>query len=126
MDPNYKFKLKNKADNWKKGGEWEFKPKGKGSRFYTIRKNSDQQAMGSTNEGLFVEEDFVDGKTEQLWVKGVVKEGHFTLTNVKYKTLLTAPAVGTQLKLRGNLHRCLYNSENLLGQYKTSIACLLQ
>ena len=98
-------KLKNKANNWKKGGEWEFKPKDKDSRFYTIRKISNQQAMGSTNEGLFVEEDFVDGKTEQLWVKGVVKEGHFTLTNVKYKTLLTA--VGTQLQLRGNLQSCL-------------------
>ena len=98
-------KLKNKANNWKKGGEWEFKPKGKDSRFYTIRKISNQQVMGSTNEGLFVEEDFVDGNTEQLWVKGVVKEGHFTLTNVKYKTLLTA--VGTQLQLRGNLQSCL-------------------
>ena len=95
--------MKNKADNWKKGDKWEFKPKGKDSRFYTIRNIS--HAMGSTNEGLFVEEDFVDGKTEQLWVKGAVKEGHFTLTNVKYKTLLTA--VGTQLKLRGNLQSCL-------------------
>ena len=121
-------KLKNKANNWEKGDEWEFKP-GKDNRLkntltkYTIRKISNQQAMGSSNEGLFVEEDFVDGNTEQLWVKGVVKEGYFTLTNVKYKTLLTA--VGTQLQLRGNL-QIVYNSENLLRQYKTSIACLFQ
>ena len=117
-------KLKNKADIWKKGDEWEFKPTGKDNRFYTIRRISNQKAMGSSNEGLFVEEDFVAGNTEQLWVKGIVKEGHFTLTNVKYKTLLTATVPtatsSAKLKLRGNLQSsCLQ-----LG--KPSIACMLQ
>ena len=95
--------LINKANEWKSGSEWVFKPSGTNGRYGWLF-SSNQQAMGSTNEGLFEVQDF-NGNTEQLWEKEVVKDGYFTLTNVKYKTLLTAD--GTDLILRGNLQCCL-------------------
>ena len=89
--------LKNMGNNWQSIDEWKLKPEGE--MFY-IENSSNNKVLGATIDGEVVEEDFVGGKSEQLWSKHVIdNDGNFTLKNFEAQKLLTANPNG--LKIRG-------------------------
>ena len=59
--------------------------------------------MGTAYDGKVIEEEFIEGKSGQLWEKGESNnEGYFTLRNPLSKKVMTAISA-TGLEMKGNL-----------------------
>ena len=69
-----------------------------------IKKNSTTHVLAATNDGKVIEEDFLEGKAEQLWTKGTVSdESYFTLeSHSQPKKFLTANTE-SGLEIKGNI-----------------------
>ena len=81
--------LKNKERAWQSDDDWEFTPQINGLIY--IENSSKAKVLGSTSEGKVIEEVKVQGKAEQLWIKGAPNaEGYFTLQNSGEPKVLTA------------------------------------
>jgi hypothetical protein len=90
--------LKNKANVWTPNDELEVEFKNK---YILIRNSSNTKVLTVRNELDLVEQDFEEGKDEQLWTQGEINtDGFFTLKNVKVQNYLTAVSENT-LQVRG-------------------------
>ena len=90
--------LKNNANVWTPNDELEVEFK---NEYILIRNSSSTKVLEARNESDLVEQDFEEGKDEQLWTQGDNNtEGFFTLKNVKVQTYLTAVSEST-LQVRG-------------------------
>jgi hypothetical protein len=99
--------------------KWNFKTKGE---LIYIQSDSTKKVLGTANGIKVIEEEFQEGKSEQLWKIGEAMalhhtlqkavcdqpymwptnaEGHFTLENSKFPKLLTA-ITPFNLRLEGN------------------------
>ena len=90
--------LKNNANLWTPNDELEVEFKNK---YILIRNSSNTKVLAVRNEPDLVEEDFEEGKDEQLWTrKDSNTDGFFTLKNSKVQKCLTAVSEST-LQVRG-------------------------
>ena len=79
--------------------KWNFKNK---EEFIYIQKDSSEKVLGTTNGINVIEEEFQEGKSEQLWKVGeATAEGYFTLENHKMQKLLTV-ITPFHLRIEGN------------------------
>ena len=59
--------------------------------------------MGATIDGKVIQEDFVEGKADQLWKKGKPdSKGYFTLENSGVPKVITAISESS-MKIKGNI-----------------------
>ena len=85
--------LKSKANLWQSQDEWKF---GKKGELYYIENVTQKKALGTTNFGKVIEEDFVEDnlKPGQLWKKvdpvGPTNEGDVLLENAESSKFMTA------------------------------------
>ena len=90
--------LKNNANVWTTNDELEVEFKNK---YILIRNSSNLRVLAVRNEPDLVEENFDEGKDEQLWIQGDNNaDGFFTLKNLKVQKYLTAVSERT-LQVRG-------------------------
>ena len=90
--------MKNNANLWTPNHELEVDFK---NEYILIRNSSNLRVLAVINEPDLVEENFEEGKDEQLWTQGDNNtDGFFTLKNVKVQTYLTAVSEST-LQVRG-------------------------
>ena len=90
--------MKNNANLWTPNDELEVEFKNK---YILIRNSSNTKVLAVRNEPDLVEEDFEEGKDEQLWTqKDSNTDGFFTLKNLKVQKYLTAVSEST-LQVRG-------------------------
>ena len=81
-------KLENRDKLWVSNEICVFKNK---NGFVYIENNITSKVFGLTNDSIVGWEDYVDGNTQQLWIKGKpTVEGYFTLENVGVPMVLTA------------------------------------
>ena len=68
--------------------KWVFETK---TNFIYIENILTKKVLGSTNDGKVRQEDYEEGKAQQLWKKGEPNaEGYFTLENSGVPKVLTA------------------------------------
>ena len=90
--------LKSNANVWTHNDELEVEFK---NEYILIRNSSSTKVLEARNESDLVEEDFEEGKDEQLWTRGENNtDGFFTLKNVKVQKYLTAVSKSI-LQVRG-------------------------
>ena len=90
--------MKNNANVWTPNDELEVEFKNK---YILIRNSSNLRVLAVRNEPDLVEENFEEGKDEQLWIQGDSNtDGFFALKNLKVQKYLTAVSEGT-LQVRG-------------------------
>ena len=90
--------LENNANVWTPNDELEVEFKNK---YILIRNSSNLRVLAVRNEPDLVEENFEEGKDEQLWIQGDSNtDGFFTLKNLKVQKYLTAVSEST-LQVRG-------------------------
>ena len=83
--------------------KWNFKNI---EEFIYIQKDSSEKVLGTTNGINVIEEEFQEGKSEQLWKVGeATVEGYFTLENRKLAKLLTV-ITPFHLRVEGNFDGC--------------------
>jgi hypothetical protein len=81
-------KLENRDKLWVSNETCVFKNK---NGFIYIEIDITTKVLGITNGSIVGWEDYVDGNTQQLWIKGEpTVEGYFTLENVGVPMVLTA------------------------------------
>ena len=81
--------------------KWNFKNM---EEFIYIQKDSSEKVLGTTNGINVIEEEFQEGKSEQLWKVGeATAEGYFTLENHKLPKLLTV-ITPFHLRIEGNFY----------------------
>jgi hypothetical protein len=91
---------------------WIFKPKDddgtQDDDLIYIENTSRKKVLGATIDGKVIQEDFEEGKTEQLWKKGKPDaQGYFTFENSGVPKVLTAISE-SGLEIKGNITlRCL-------------------
>ena len=79
--------------------KWNFKTKGE---LIYIQSDSTKKVLGTANGIKVIEEEFQEGKSEQLWKVGeATAEGYFTLENYKLLKLLTV-ITPFHLRIEGN------------------------
>ena len=91
--------LENKDKIWVSNETWVFKNK---TDLICIENIITKKVLVSTNYSKVSQEDYEEGKAQQLWKKGEPNtEGYFTLENFKESKLMTAisPSV---LQIKGN------------------------
>ena len=80
--------------------KWVFKTK---NNLIYIENILTKKVLGSTNDGKVRQEDYEEGKTQQLWKKGEPNaEGYFTLENCNRTEIMTAVS-SSILQIKGNL-----------------------
>ena len=93
--------LKNKAGLWKSVDKWVFNI-GDDDLIY-IENTSKTKVLEATSDGKVIEEAFVEGKADQLWMKGEPDaDGYFTLKNSGVPKFLTAISE-SDLEIQGNI-----------------------
>ena len=81
--------------------KWNFKNM---EEFIYIQTDSSKKFLGTTNGINVIEEEFQEGKSEQLWKVGeATAEGYFTLENYKLPKLLTV-ITPFHLRIEGNFY----------------------
>ena len=94
-------KLENKEGVWKSDVLSIFKTKG--DNLISIENTSKTKVLEATSDGKVIEEAFVEGKADQLWIKGEPDaDGYFTLTNSGVPKFLTAISE-SDLEIQGNI-----------------------
>ena len=82
------------------GEKWVFETK---TNLIRIENILTKKVLGSTNDGKVRQEDYEEGKTQQLWKKGEPNaEGYFTLGNFNRTEIMTAVS-SSILQIKGNL-----------------------
>ena len=110
--------LKNKANLWNSDDEWKFKIK---DMMIYVENTNNNKVLAVTQPyfskfSKVIEEDFVEGNTEQLWKKGKPNaEGYCTLENHGLRKTLTAISANS-LQVRGKSQHLYHSSINKLGQ----------
>jgi hypothetical protein len=90
--------LENNANVWTPNDDLEIEFKNK---YILIRNSSNTKVLTVRNELDLVEQDFEEGKDEQLWIQGDSNtDGFFALKNLKVQKYLTAVSERT-LQVRG-------------------------
>ena len=80
--------------------KWYFKTK---DNLIYIENDSYNKVLEASNGAKVIEEDYEEGKTEQLWKMGKPNaEGYFTLENCKVPKLLTGTFAQYSLRIEGN------------------------
>ena len=75
-----------------------------------IENDSYNKVLGTSNGAKVIEEEYEEGKTEQLWKIGKPNaEGYFTLENHKVPKLLTATVDEYSLRIEGNFQLEIVN-----------------
>ena len=98
--------MKNNANLWTPNDELEVEFK---TKYILIRNSSNTKVLAVRNEPDLVEEDFEEGKDEQLWTREDSNtDGFFTLKNLKVQKYLTAVSENT-LQVRGKYSRVQNN-----------------
>ena len=93
--------MKNNANLWTPNDELEVEFK---TKYILIRNSSNTKVLAVRNEPDLVEEDFEEGKDEQLWTPGDSNtDGFFNLKNLKVQKYLTAVSENT-LQVRGKYY----------------------
>ena len=94
-------KLENKAGLWKSVDSWSFKTKN--DDLISIENTSKTKVLEATSDSKVIEEAFVEGKADQLWIKGEPDaDGFFTLKNSVVPKFLTAISE-SDLEMQGNI-----------------------
>ena len=94
-------KLENKAGLWKSVDSWSFKTKN--DDLISIENTSKTKVLEATSDSKVIEEAFVEGKADQLWIKGEPDaDGYFTLTNSETEKVLTAIS-SDAFEFKGNI-----------------------
>ena len=90
--------MKNNANSWTPNDELEVEFK---NEYILIRNSSNFMVLAVTNQPDLVEQNFEEGKNEQLWTREDSNtDGFFTLKNLKVQKYLTAVSEST-LQVRG-------------------------
>ena len=90
--------MKNNANSWTPNDELEVEFK---NEYILIRNSSNLMVLAVTNEPDLDEQNFEEGKNEQLWTREDSNtDGFFTLKNLKVQKYLTAVSEST-LQVRG-------------------------
>ena len=96
--------LLNKDKVWVSDEKWVFKTK---NNLIYIENIKTKKVLESKNDGKVSQEDYEEGKAQQLWKKGEPNaEGYFTLGNFNRTEIMTAVS-SSILQSKGNL----FNSE---------------
>ena len=94
-------KLENKAGLWKSVDSWSFKTKN--DDLISIENTSKTKVLEATSDGKVIEEAFVEGKADQLWIKGEPDaDGYFTLKHSGVPKFLTAISE-SDLEIQGDI-----------------------
>ena len=92
--------LQNKDKIWVSDENWVFKTK---TDLIYIENILTKKVLGSTNDGKVRQEDYEEGKAQQLWKKGEPNaEGYFTLENFNRTEIMTAVS-SSILQIKGNV-----------------------
>ena len=103
------------ANLWTPNDELEVEFK---TNYILIRNSSNTKVLAVRNEPDLVEEDFEEGKDEQLWIREDSNtDGFFTLKNLKVQKYLTAVSEST-LQVRGKYAMHNTTSYHFLGVNK--------
>ena len=96
--------LKDKEGLWTSDDEWKFTPFNKThDNFIYIENSSKTKVLASSSGGKVDQENFEEGKAQQLWKKeSEDTEGFFTLTNKHIPKIMTAISNST-LQIKGNI-----------------------
>ena len=99
--------LLNKDKVWVSDEKWVFKTK---TNLIYIENIKTKKVLESKNDGKVSQEDYEEGKAQQLWKKGDPNaEGYFTLKNSKEPKLMTAIST-SDLQIKGNItHKWIVN-----------------
>ena len=90
--------MKNNANSWTPNDELEVEFK---NEYILIRNSSNFMVLAVTNQPDLVEQNFEEGKNEQLWTREDSNtDGFFTLKNLKVQKYLTTVSEST-LQVRG-------------------------
>ena len=99
--------MKNNANLWTTNDELEVEFK---NEYILIRNSSNTKVLAVKNEPDLVEQDFEEGKDEQLWTRGDSNtDGFFTVKNVKVQKYFTAVSESA-LQVRGKY--AMYNTSS--------------
>ena len=80
--------MENNANLWKSNDEFEVEFK---NGYIVIKNNTNLKVLEVHNEPEIIEQNFQEGKDQQLWIKEDSQiEGFFTLKNLKWDKYLTA------------------------------------
>ena len=93
------MRLKNKEGVWKSDDLWIFTRKGNDT---VIANNSTTKVLEATSDGKVIQEILVEGKPDQLWKKGELDGGYFTLENSEVPKVLIAISEKI-LEIKGNM-----------------------
>ena len=92
--------LQNKGKIWVSDEKWVFKTI---TNLIYIENILTKKVLGSTNDGKVRQEDYEEGKAQQLWKKGEPNaEGYFTLGNSNRTEIMTAVS-SSILQIKGNI-----------------------
>ena len=99
--------LENKDKIWVSNETWVFKNK---TDLICIENIITKKVLVSTNYSKVSQEDYEEGKAQQLWKKGEPNtEGYFTLGNFNESKLMTAIST-SDLQIKGNItHKWIVN-----------------
>ena len=90
--------LKNKEDIWIPKNKWKILQR---KKWIHIQNSKTNKVLGTTHDGKVIEEDLVDNKPGQLWMKGRPNsEGYFILENSHSLKVMTAISE-SNLEIRG-------------------------